>query len=213
LPVAAHGLRILYLHGFASGPGSKKAAFFRDRLHEQGLDLEVPDLARGDFERLTITGQLAAVEQAAGGETISLIGSSLGGYLAALYAARRPVRHLVLLAPAFGFAHRWAESLGAKKIEEWKRTGALEIYHYGEYRPRQLGYQLLEDASRYEDYPRFSQPALIFHGKRDETVPARYSAEFASGRENVRLELLDSDHELLDALDEIWRQAGPFLLE
>jgi uncharacterized protein len=54
--------QILYLHGFASGPSSSKARFFRERLERAGASVEVPDLAAGDFEHLTITAQLAVVE-------------------------------------------------------------------------------------------------------------------------------------------------------
>jgi pimeloyl-ACP methyl ester carboxylesterase len=120
------------------------------------------------------------VERAAAGDPISLIGSSMGGYLAALYAARHPeVVRAVLLAPAFGFARRWAESLGAARVADaWRRTGAMYVHHYGEDRERKLGCQLIDDGASYEDYPDFRQPALIFHGAHDDVVPARYSAAF-----------------------------------
>ena len=45
--------RIVYLHGFASGPSSRKARFFAERFAELGIGLEIPDLAQGDFARLT----------------------------------------------------------------------------------------------------------------------------------------------------------------
>jgi len=48
--------RILYLHGFASGPSSSKARYFRGRLEAAGAHVEVPDLAAGDFEHLTLSG-------------------------------------------------------------------------------------------------------------------------------------------------------------
>src|SRR6266849_1150851 len=100
---------VLYLHGFASGPSSSKARYFREKLEACGLRVEIPDLAAGDFEHLTITGQLAVIERCAKGQPICLSGSSLGGYLAALYAARHPeVERVILFAPAFHFAHRWA---------------------------------------------------------------------------------------------------------
>ena len=80
----------------------------------------------------------------------------MGGYLAALYAARHPeVEKLVLLAPAFSFLTRWPEELGEEKMDEWKRTGALQVFHYGEGREVALGYQLIEDAREFEDYPSF----------------------------------------------------------
>jgi pimeloyl-ACP methyl ester carboxylesterase len=204
--------RILYLHGFASSPSSAKARYFRARLENAGALVDVPDLAAGDFEHLTITGQLAVVERAAAGDPISLIGSSLGGYLAALYAARHPdVVRAVLLAPAFGFAHRWAESLGPARVEQWRRTGAMHVYHHGENRDCRLGYQLIDDGASYEDYPDFHQPALIFHGAHDDVVPARYSEHFAATHPNARLETLNSDHQLLDVLDDLAPKVAEFL--
>src|ERR1700693_2492947 len=105
--------RVLYLHGFASGPSSSKARYFREHLERAGAIVEVPDLAAGDFEHLTITGQLEVIGRVVSGAAIPIIGSSMGGYLAALYASRHPeVPKLVLMAPAFGFARRWAERLG-----------------------------------------------------------------------------------------------------
>src|ERR1019366_7761743 len=107
-----------------------------------------------------ISGQLGVIEQAAAGGPVALMGSSLGGYLAALYAARHPeVSRVVLLAPAFGFARRWAERMGAAAVDAWRATGAVEVLHYGENRRRRLSYDLLDDGLRYEDYPDFRQPA------------------------------------------------------
>jgi pimeloyl-ACP methyl ester carboxylesterase len=202
--------RILYLHGFASGPSSNKARYFKQRLEAAGASVEVPDLAEGDFENLTITGQLAVLERATDGKPVNLMGSSMGGYLAALYAARHPeVTRLVLLAPAFGFARRWAAQLGAK-AGEWRRIGTMEVFHYGDNLMRKVGYGLLEDGERYEDYPDFRQPALIFHGAHDDVVSARFSEEFAAGHPNARLEILQSDHQLLDVLDPIMAQVSRF---
>src|SRR5450631_3167134 len=148
--------RILYLHGFASSPASSKARFFAARLRAAGAQVEISDLAAGDFEHLTIGGQLRVIENAAAGDAVALIGSSLGGYLAALYAARHPeVSRVVLLAPAFGFARRWAERMGAAAVDAWRANGAVEVFHYGENRRRRLSYALLDDGFRYEDYPDF----------------------------------------------------------
>jgi len=194
--------RILYLHGFASGPSSSKARYFRERLESAGIPVEIPDLAAGDFEHLTLTGQLGVIERCAAGGPVSLAGSSMGGYLAALYASRHlEVARVVLLAPAFDFARRWAEFLGPDQVSEWRRTGAMDVFHYGENRNRKLSYRLLEDAAQYEPFPDFRQPALIFHGAHDDVVPAGYSFQFAAAHPNARLEVLNSGHELLDVLE------------
>ena len=204
--------RILYLHGFASSPGSSKARFFAARLRTVGALVDIPDLAAGDFEHLTIGGQLRVIERAAAGDPVALIGSSLGGYLAALYAARHPeVTRVVLLAPAFGFAARWAERMGVSAVDAWRAAGAIEVFHYGENRRCPLSYALLEDGLGYQDYPDFRQPALIFHGAHDDVVPARYSSEFAATHPNARLEVLDSGHELLNVLEYMAPKVCAFL--
>src|SRR5271170_5749169 len=187
--------RFVYLHGFASSPGSRKARFFAERFRELGIGLEIPDLAEGDFRNLTLTAQLNVIARTSRDEPVSLIGSSMGGYLAALYAARHPeVENLVLLAPAFSFASRWPETLGERAMEQWKRTNTLKVFHYSEGREVELGYQLIEDARQYEAYPDVTQPALIFQGKQDTVVPPEYAVRFADQHTNARLHLMDSDH-------------------
>src|SRR6185437_7632286 len=157
-------MRLIYLHGFASGPLSRKAQAFRSGLVTEQNQLEIPDLAQSDFEHLTISGQLRVIENLLRGEPCRLVGSSMGGYLAALYAAKHPeVDRLVLLAPAFGFAARWRE-MQTPSIERWKETNWIEVYHYGEKAIRRVHYELLEDAARFPGYPDFRQSALIFHG-------------------------------------------------
>ena len=81
--------RYVYLHGFASSPHSGKATYFRQRFAERGLNLEVPPLDQNDFPRMTMSSQAAVVDRTLAGEPAVLFGSSLGGYLAAWYAAQR----------------------------------------------------------------------------------------------------------------------------
>lgn len=210
--LSAH-LRVLYLHGFASSTGSRKARFFSERLGARGVHVDIPDLAEGQFERLTITRQLKVIEKAVHGDSVTLIGSSLGGYLGALYAAAHPeVARLLLLAPAFGFHELWIDALGPERLGLWREIGTMPVYHYGEQRDVPIKYDLMEDAARYPAFPDFGQPALIFHGLEDTVVPVQYSSTFARERGNVRLMELRSDHELTDVLDEIWRGAENFLL-
>lgn len=206
--------RILYLHGFASGPGSKKAQYFAARFAAAGVPVSIPDLAEGAFEQLSISGQLAVVAREAAGGPVSLIGSSLGGYLAALYAARHPEVHkVVLLAPAFGFPRRWPERLGPQTMADWERTGWLPVFHYGDRQERRVGYHLIADGRLYEDFPAVHQPCLVFHGRHDDVVRAEWSEQFAATRPNVELHIEDSGHELLDVLEPMWERTRAFLLD
>lgn len=207
--------RILYLHGFASGPSSSKARYFRARWEALGARVEIPDLAAGDFEHLTLSAQLARIDALARTHDgpPALAGSSMGGYLAALYAARHPeVARLVLLAPAFAFARRWPERLGPAAMERWRATGTMEVFHYAHNGPRPIAYALIEDAAGYEDFPDFRQPALIFHGAHDDVVPAELSRTFAASHPNAALDIVDSGHDLLNVLDEIAPKVEAFLL-
>ena len=203
---------IFYLHGFASTPASKKARFFAERLKAMGQDVVVPALDGGDFYNLTLTGQLKMIEEQAQGAQVSLMGSSMGGYLAALYAERHPeVQRVVLMAPAFGFARRWPLKLGQQVTDAWQREGSMEVFHYGYNQRKRVGYQLLEDGLQYADFPNFGQPALIFHGKNDDVVPASFSVEFAKKHENAELHVWESDHELANVLEPMWERVRAFL--
>lgn len=211
-------MQYIYMHGFASSPQSRKARAFEAAFAQRGLPLSIPAMDQGDFEHLTISGQVdvlnrvrknepAGISSPATPPDCALIGSSMGGLVAAIYASSHPdVSRLVLLAPAFGFARRWREKAGDPP------PASMQVYHYGENRMREIHYGLIEDALKYPAAPDFTQPALIFHGVHDDTVPIENSRAYAAAHPNVRLIELDSDHELLTVLDRIIAESMPFLL-
>jgi len=203
---------LLYLHGFASGPGSTKAQFFCRRLAERGVSLAVPDLAP-DFTTMTITSQLAIVEPLLASEPAVLFGSSLGGYIATLAAARRPeqVRGLILLAPAFAFAARWEARIGPSTLARWRATGTAPVFHYGRGREEPLGIGLLDDARRYPDAPDSRCPTLVFAGRHDDAVPLDVIEQWTSGRPGCELVIFDDGHELMTSLESMWERTASFL--
>ncbi len=202
---------IVYLHGFASSPLSSKAQFFRRRLEQIGAEVRIPELDAGDFGNLTVTGQMAVIERVAAGQPVLMMGSSLGGYLAALYASRHPeVEKLVLLAPALNFPERFPLRFPNAELEAWKRSGHKSFYHYGAKSAVALNYGIVEDAAKYPSYPEFAQPALILHGTRDDVVSPSISQRFAEAHPNVRLVLVESGHELTDVLEVLWNEMGSF---
>ncbi len=203
--------RILYLHGFASSPASKKAQFFLGKFGPARLS--IPDLVGEDFFGMTLTRQLEVIEREAGPGPVDLMGSSMGGYLAALFAAAHPdrVARVVLLAPAFDFANRWAGALGGETVENWRADGSMAVFHYGWRRQARVGWGLFEDSLLHAPFPDVQRPTLIFHGTRDAVVPSSLSEEFARRHPETKLHLPDSDHELIDQLDFMWAETEPFL--
>jgi uncharacterized protein len=208
---------IFYLHGFASSPASTKGRYFSDRLQEHGVTLVCPDLNAPSFTTLTITRMLEQLDgrvARAGGAPVMLMGSSLGGTLAILAAARWPARvtRVVLLAPAVMFAKPGHHLLPPERIDEWRRRGSLPFYHYAGNAERDLDYAFYEDSLGYDPFNAvMPQPTLIFQGLRDASVDYRTVEQFANSRPNVMLSRLDDDHQLIASLPRMWNDIQPFL--
>lgn len=128
-----------YLHGFASGPGSRKGVGLKDFLQENfGITLHLFDLnvskdkpyylvsdaisqlLHKDLEVLEATNQEPF--------TWRLIGSSLGAYTAARFANLFPSRvdKLVLLAPAFYLVDIWSSGTNDNLLHMWKEVCGLQ---------------------------------------------------------------------------------------
>ena len=206
-------MHIVYLHGFASSPQSSKAQFFQRKYQERGVPIEIPALDQRDFEHMTVSSMLQLVDQTVAGRPCVMMGSSLGGFLAGLYAARNPklVERLVLLAPALEFSKKWQERFQGHELEEWRRQGWKNFFHYGRKRQERLAYGFVEDAMHYEGAPVFPQPALILHGTQDDVVPAALSRDYASRHPNILLKEFPSGHELTDVTEDLWTETAAFL--
>ena len=209
--------RVLYLHGFASSAQSTKGAYLSARLAECGVALRCPDFNRPDFATLTITRMLDQIEQelrTIAPDRAALVGSSLGGALAILAADRFAARvdRLVLLAPAVMFAKPGHHLLPPERVAEWRRRGALPFFHYAYGEERPLNVAFYEDSLKYDPFAaRLSQPTLVFQGRRDQAVDPATVEQFARGRSNVTLSLVDDDHQLVASLPQIWSGMQPFL--
>jgi pimeloyl-ACP methyl ester carboxylesterase len=207
-------LHVLYLHGFASSPGSSKANFFKQQLKKCGVGFACPDFNQPAFETLTITRMLAQTRdaiEASGADRVALMGSSLGAFVAVHAVAQpwaRAVDQLVLLAPALDFGGNRLRQLGEHGIDEWRTRGTLRVFHYAFNEPRDVGYALYEDAARYDAFAlTVPVPTLVFQGTRDASVDPVMVQRWAKTQPKVTLHLLDDDHQLTASVGEIWEHS------
>lgn len=209
-------MKYLYLHGFASGPGSKKAQYLRSQFqpYTHPLPLQIPNLNQPDFAQLTLTRQIQQGTELITSET-TLIGSSFGGLTAAWIAeqpsARLLIKRLILLAPAFQFLNQWLPRLGPAQVDHWKTTGWLSVYHYAANCQKRLHYDFVTDAQQYDEAQLQSQiPTLILHGVQDDVIAIDTSRDYARTRPWVTLTSLETDHSMTGAMGQIWQEISAF---
>lgn len=209
IPGALHV--VIYLHGFASSAQSGKATYLGQRLRERGVEFLAPDLNLPDFSTLTITRMIeqtrALIEAATG--PVTLVGSSLGAFVAVNVAAKWPerVKNLVLLAPALDL-----RDLGGDQLDGWRRTGQLPVFHFGYGRILKVHYELYEDARRYDTVnAAVPMPILVFQGRRDIVVHPATVQAWCDRRPNAALHMLDDEHQLAGSLSYIWEKLQGFL--
>ena len=217
----------IYLHGFGSSPESTKARLFAERLRPFGIDVGCPDLNEPEFSTLTTTRMIAQVEHEMASlppGPLSLVGSSLGGFVAYQVAVRQarscvagrlvrwPIDRLILLAPALDFGRSGFGSLDAAGLDEWRRTDRHNVMHYASNQIRPVRFALYEDAQTYDSFAgQISTPTLIFHGRRDDVVDPAMVQRFAAARPAVSLRMLDDDHQLSANLELLWAESARFL--
>jgi uncharacterized protein len=209
-------MRVLYLHGFASSPQSSKAAFFAHQLAARGIQFEAPDLNAPDFSTLTVSRMLeqAGLVIGASGDAVTVIGSSLGGFVAVQAAIRFPARvqRVVLLAPALEVHGDRLSELGDRGLDAWQSSDRLDVFHYAYGRTMPVHYELYADAARYSAFDaQLAQPVQVFQGRRDAAVDPDTVERWAATRPQVELHMLDDDHQLHGSLNYIWKEMDRFL--
>jgi hypothetical protein len=211
----SYNFRYAYLHGFGSSPSSTKAKRLEHMFSGFGIELLVPDLNRPSFARLSPDAVLQDLDALLGGDPsgprLRLIGSSLGGWLAALFAARHPslVDRLVLIAPAFDFGERWRERMGEEGIDRWLEQGHA-LFPNADGAQVAVHSAFLLEACALPQRPLVKAPTLILHGVRDDSVPIESSRAYAAALPHVELVELDADHRLSDHEEHVTAETQRF---
>ncbi|MEW6294534.1 MAG: YqiA/YcfP family alpha/beta fold hydrolase [Pseudomonadota bacterium] len=188
---------ILYLHGFTSGPQSRKVQLLAARMAQRGCAdrLICPQLPASPAAAIALADAIIA-KVGAGRTAVTLVGSSLGGFYATWLAERHGLR-AVLINPAVVAAIELERYLGP---QTWLYSG--EPF---EFTRRHI------DELRALEVPRLADPARywLLAEEGDETLDYRRAvARYAGARQTV---LPGGDHSFTrwgDYLDEVIVFAG-----
>ncbi len=198
--------RYAHIHGFSSSSRSNKGLQLAKAFRRRGHELILPELNRPSFTQITYTKALEALDEMdrefSDGKPWRISASSMGAYLATLWAERNPgkVDRLVLLCPAFELMERFKEMVGLEAMEKWEREGSLKLEGPDEsLQPVHWGF--IEDGRTYPDFAEAPCPTVIIHGRQDPTIPIESSRRYAKSREQVELFEVEGDHSLAGAMD------------
>jgi pimeloyl-ACP methyl ester carboxylesterase len=161
-------MRLCFLHGLDSSPEGTKASLLKK--HEESI--WIPVLPPGVFDRLRLLEQEAH-------EPVLLMGSSMGGLTALMYAMAHPemVEGMVLMAPAVQ-----SRQNGIFTDEEKAFLGSVYI-------PAGI-------------------PTIVIAGKQDVVVPLsaiRRVIERSPDNAAITLHEVDDDHDLHRSLNLMWK--------
>ncbi|MCC6766178.1 MAG: alpha/beta fold hydrolase [Deltaproteobacteria bacterium] len=200
---------VVLCHGMESTKEGTKHQALATQLTERGyvclrFDFSYVGESEGRFEDITISGEVEDLGgvvdwlAARGATSFGLVGSSLGGTVAVVFAGSDPrVRALVTIA-AVALPLGIVERMSPAAVEAWRRHGLRS--ENGE----RIGSDFLDDLGRVDVLDaarRLAAATLVTHGADDQVVPvADAHALFAALSEPKRLVVTPAcDHRYSDA--------------
>jgi len=167
---------LYYIHGYMSAPHSTKGTLFKEKLNAKAIkyrDCEPEDLVICDC-------LVRIKKEIENDEDVVLIGSSLGGFLAAKTALyNKNVKQLILLNPAI-----IPLSVDITKIDGMPQTILSDI----------------QDESLFKN--KISSDIYILIGLHDELIPIKWPLEFAMSQ-NSTIKFLDDDHSFTNNINKL----------
>lgn len=203
------GPAYVFLHGLGSTRAGEKSESLLRHARARGrgfirFDMRGHGDSSGALGRVTVTELVEdAVRVLERTGRAVVVGSSLGGLVAAHAAAARPdlIERLALLAPALGLMPRIREQLDEDSVLHMPGGHSFFVEQ-----------RVCDNAEALDErsLPReIRAPTLVVHGDADEVIPQQVSAQLfaALGSEAKQLWIVDGgDHRLSDVADDIWRR-------
>jgi len=204
---------VLVCHGFGGTKTYRKFVRLARALEKNGIasfrfDFEGCGDSEGRFENATIKREVSDLESAlefisrkrnSHKNKIAFIGYSMGGVISTRFVVKNkfPARALVFWAPAFNQKSLFLIWTTKYELRKWKEQGFLI------YKDKKMGIRYLKE-NKNKDYSSLlsgiKAPILIIHGKKDETVPLKFSKKLTRDYKAVKrlIVLSKSDHKFED---------------
>lgn len=201
---------VILCHGMESNKESEKLIALCRALAGKGIlalrfDFAYAGESSGKFEDLTYSGEVedldAAFDFLAGHQVrkIGVVGSSMGGTVGLLFAAKKNIDALVTVAAPLHPEKITERLLTKEEARRWREEGF--IFYHG----RRINASLLDDLQRInvpKAAKKISCPVFIIHGESDEMVPVEEARELyalLAGPKKLRI-LQGADHRLSDPI-------------
>ncbi|MCZ6623879.1 MAG: alpha/beta fold hydrolase [Deltaproteobacteria bacterium] len=180
---------VILCHGMESNKESGKLVSLSRMLTERGIlalrfDFAYAGESSGKFEEITYSGEVEDLQAAFKFmlryqiRKIAILGSSMGGTVALLFAAKeKRVTTLVTIAAPLHPENITERLLTQEEVKQWRQEG------FATYHGRRINASFLDDLQQInipEAAKKISCPVLVIHGDADETVPVEDAYELHS---------------------------------
>ena len=207
--------QILFITGFLSKRWGNKSKALAQWCEEQGWGFCCYDVrgfgdSEGRFIDYTLSDWIAdartVVTMLKAGPPITIVGNSLGGWIAWLTAQEREqVERLILIAPAFNMMGLRAQSISTERCHEWRTAGWMPWDDEPAHRDYPISWKWVEESEAYwkTSFDRLRPvKTTILHGLQDSVILPQGSSRFVEqllARDPsfpVELDLIEGDHRL-----------------
>jgi pimeloyl-ACP methyl ester carboxylesterase len=207
--------QILFITGFLSKRWGNKSKALAQWCEEKGWGFCCYDVrgfgeSEGSFTDYTLSDWIAdarlVLSMLRDGPPITIVGNSLGGWIAWLMAREfQEIERLILIAPAFNMMGVRAKSIDPKRRHAWQSAGWMPWDDEPAHRDFPLAWKWVEES---EAYWKTSLDRLrpvstaILHGQQDSVILPQGSSQFVEQLHSVapsfpvELHLVPGDHRL-----------------
>lgn len=209
------GRQILFITGFLSKRWGNKSKALAQWSQEEGWGFCCYDVrgfgdSEGQFTDYTLSDWIAdartVLESTKGGPPVTIVGNSLGSWIAWLVAQEfHVVEELILVAPAFNMMGERAKAISKERLHDWHTAGWMPWDDDPVHRDWLLSWKWVEESESYwaKTFDNLRRvKTTILHGEQDSVIAPEGSKRFANEllRRNpsfpLALQLISGDHRL-----------------